>query len=131
MKTILVDAIHCFIEKQEGGSFAINQKMYEMLEGFEEKKILLTGSPKETFDERQLTDAPYPVFTLEQEPPKADSKYYTIMLDHFGLSPDQVIHFEHNPTSAESAEKAGIKTYVYDNEAKDIDALKAYITSEL
>ena len=127
MKTILVDAIHCYIEKQDNGSFLINKEMHTMLESFQERKILLTGSPKDTFDERQLTHAPYTVFSLEQDPPKANPEYYKIMLQYFQLTPDEVVHFEHNQTSIQSAEAAGITTYFYDNQKKDIRALQRYI----
>ena len=43
MKTILVDAVNCFIIKKEG----IFEEMYEMLESFPNQKILVTNANEE------------------------------------------------------------------------------------
>ena len=45
MKTILVDAVHCFVSK-EGIIF---QEMFEMLEKHPNRKTLLTGANSEEF----------------------------------------------------------------------------------
>jgi len=45
MKTILVDAVQVFIIKGEG----IFKEMYDLLETFPNKKIILTGANDEQF----------------------------------------------------------------------------------
>ena len=48
MKTILVDAVYCFVI-EEGGGFKIFKEMYDLLETFPNRKILLTGANDEQF----------------------------------------------------------------------------------
>lgn len=127
MKTILVDAVHCFVIKGEG----IFKEMQDLLDSYPNKKILLTGANDEEYQAFGLDAMPYEVFTLKHDPEKTDPKYYETMLGHFGLSKDDVIYFEHSPEAVKSAESIGIKTYWYDSEKKDIDALKIFIDGNL
>jgi len=127
MKTILVDAIDGLVF-DDGSIF---KEMHEMLETFPNKKIVLTGANDEQFKMFKLADVPYEVFTLKHNPEKTDPRYFEMMLEHFGLKSDDVIFFEHNPEAVKSAETAGIKTYYYDPEKRDLDALKQFITSNL
>jgi len=53
------------------------------------------------------------------------------MLQHFSLSKDEVVYFEHNPEAVKSAESVGIKSYYYDPEKKDLEALKKFLTENL
>lgn len=53
------------------------------------------------------------------------------MLQHFGLSKDEVVYFEHNPQAAKSAESIGIKTYYYDPKKRDLKALKKFLTESI
>ncbi|HEY4495779.1 MAG TPA: hypothetical protein VJC04_00260 [Candidatus Paceibacterota bacterium] len=130
MKTILVDAVDGFVIETENG-FQIFKEMRDLLETFSNRKIILTGANDEQFKKFGLDKMPYEVFTLKHNPEKTDSKYFETMLEHFGLSKDDVIYFEHNPEAVKSAESVGIKSYYYDTEKKDLVALKSFLTENL
>jgi len=127
MKTILVDAVYCFVSN-EGVIF---QEMFELLEKYPNRKIFLTGANDEQFKKWNLDKMPYEVFTLKHNPEKTDSKYYEIMLGHFGLTKDDVVYFEHNMAAVKSAQSVGIKTYYYNSEKKDLDSLKKFLDTSL
>ena len=125
MKTILVDAIDGIVLKD--GTFF--KEMYEMLETFPNNKVVLTGANDEQFRQFHLDDVPYEVFTLKHNPEKTDPEYFRMMLEHYNLTHDDVVFFEHNPAAVKSAERAGIKTYHYDPDKKDIVRLKDFLTA--
>lgn len=127
MKTILVDAINAFVIEGQG----IFQEMYELLETFPNKKIILTGANDEQFQKFGLDKMPYEVFTLKHDPEKTDPEYYKRLLAQFQLSPGDVVYFEHNPGAVKSAESVGIKTHFYDKDAKDLQALKSFLKNNL
>lgn len=114
MKTILVDAVDCFVSK-EGEIF---KDMHNLLEMYPNKKIILTGANDEQFKKFGLEKMPYEVFTLKHDPEKTDPKYFEAMLSHFNLTNKEVIYFEHNPEAVKSAQFVGINTYFYDNDKK-------------
>ncbi len=130
MKVILVDAVDAFVIESDG-TFKIFEEMYDLLEMFANKKIILTGANDEQFKKFGLDKMPYEVFTLKHNPEKTDPRYFEIMLQHFGLSKDEVIYFEHNPEAVKSAESVGIKSYYYDPEKKDLVKLKNFLTENL
>lgn len=130
MKTILVDAVHAFIIESES-AFKIFKEMHDLLETFPNKKIILTGANDEQFKKFGLDNMPYEVFTLKHDPEKTDPKYYEIMLKQFNLSKDDVVYFEHNQEAVESAQSVGIKTYYYDQDKKDLNGLKDFLTKNL
>ena len=130
MKTILVDAIVGFVIETENG-FEIFQEMYNLLETFPNRKILLTGADDEEYVRFGLGKMPYEVFSLKHNPEKSDPKYFEIMLQKFNLNKDDVIYFEHNPKAIKSAESVGIKSYYYDPDKKDLDALNKFLTDNL
>lgn len=130
MKTILVDAVYCFVIEDNGG-FKIFQEMYDLLETFPNRKIILTGADDEQFKKFGLDKMPYKIFTLKHSPEKTDPKYYEILLQKFGLTKDEVVYFEHNPEAVKSAESVGIKSYYYDPEKKDLELLKKFLTENL
>jgi len=127
MKTVLVDAVDAFVIEGEG----IFKEMHSLLETFPNRKIILTGANDEQFKKFGLDKMPYEVFTLKHNPEKTDQKYFETLLKHFGLSKDEVIYFEHNPEAVKSAESVGIKSYHYDQEKKDLVALKSFLTENL
>lgn len=127
MKTILVDAVDCFVS-EEGKVFG---EMHALLETYPNKKIILTGANDEQFKLFGLDKMPYEVFTLKHDPEKSDRRYYELMLKHFNLNKDSVIYFEHSPKAVESAISAGITSYFYDNDKKDLDALKEFLDSNI
>ncbi|MEI6352679.1 MAG: hypothetical protein WCO35_01955 [Candidatus Nomurabacteria bacterium] len=130
MKTILVDAAFCFtIEKD--GKFEIFNDMYNLLENYSNKKIVLSGANDEQIIKFGLDNIPYKLFTLKHDPEKTDPKYYEIMLEQFGLNKENVLYIEHNMDAVKSAESLGIKSYFYDNEKKDLVDLKKFLDNNL
>ena len=123
MKTILVDAVHAFVIKGEG----IFKEMFELLEIYPNKKIILTGANDEQFIEFGLDNMPYEVFTLKHNPEKTDPKYFETLFEHYKLDKDDVIYFEHDMKAVESAQSVGIKSYFYRNDKKDLEALKEFL----
>ena len=124
MKTILVDAVYCF----SSDTGEIERDMYDLLETFPNKKVIVTGADDGQFKKFGLDHMPYEVFTLKHTPEKTDPKYFEIMLMHFGLKKEDVIYFEHNPEAVASAESLGITSYHYDSEKKDLEGLKNFLT---
>ena len=88
MKTILVDAVDCFVSD----TGEIYKEMHELLETYPNKKIILTGANDEQFKKFGLDKMPYEVFTLKHNPEKTDSSYYEKMFENFGLTKDEVIY---------------------------------------
>lgn len=127
MKTILVDAVHTFILPNEG----MDQELYELLETYPNKKIILTGATEEQMQIHKMIDLPYPVFTLNHDPEKTDPTYYQKMLEEFGLSAEEVIYFEHDREATQTARSVGIKTYRYDENERDLGALKGFLDTAL
>lgn len=131
MKTILVDAVYCFIIEKEEWKFEIFQEMYDLLETYANKKIILSGANDEQIIKFGLDNLPYELFTLKHNPEKTDPKYYEILLEKFGLNKDHVIYFEHSIEAVKSAESAGIQSCFYDNDKKDLESLKKFLDENL
>lgn len=127
MKTILVDAVGTFVIKGEG----IFREMYDLLETLSERKIILTSADDEQYKSFGLDNMPYEVFTLKHSPEKTDPQYYEKMLEHFGLDKSDVIYFEHDKEAVKSAQSVGIKSYFYNNDKKDLKALRDFLTGNL
>ncbi|MFA6325358.1 MAG: hypothetical protein WCX46_04000 [Candidatus Paceibacterota bacterium] len=130
MKTILVDAVHCFIIKKDEG-FEIFQDMHNLLETYSNNKIILTGANDEQREKFGLNKAPYEVFTLKHNPEKTNPEYFKIMLENFGLNKDNVVYFEHDLNAIKSAESIGINSYYYDNDKRDLESLKKFLDENL
>lgn len=127
MKTIFVDAVDCFVSDKG----VIFQEMYDLLETYENKKIIVTGANDEQFKTFGLDKMPYEVFTLKHDPEKTHPKYFKMLLEKYRLEMDEAVYFEHNRDAVESAEAVGITAYWYDNEEKDLSALKKFLDSNL
>lgn len=126
-KTILVDAVYCFVSD----TGEIYKEMYDLLETYPNRKIILTGANDEQFIKFGLDKMPYEVFTLKHNPEKTDPSYFIKLLENFRLSKDDVVYFEHNSEAVESAKSVGIKSYFYDNDKKDLEALKNFLEINL
>ena len=127
MKTILVDAVDCFVS-DEGQMF---KEMFELLETYPNKKIILTGATDEKLKFYNLDKMPYEVFTLKHNPEKTDPKYYKTMLRNFNLDKSEVVYFEHNIDAVKSAQSVGINTYFYDNNKKDLQSLRKFLDENI
>lgn len=127
MKTILVDAVNTFVIKGQG----IFKEMHDLLESFPNRKIILTNANDEEIKKFGLDKAPYEVFTLKHNPDKPNPQFYMKMLKYFGLKKEEVVYFEHNEDAVKSAQTAGIKTYHYNPDKKNLNALKKFLAENL
>ncbi len=127
MKTMLVDAVDCFVSD----TGEIYKEMHELLETYPSRKIILTGANDEQFNKFGLDKMPYEVFTLKHSPEKINPSYYEKMLEHFGLNKDEVIYFEHNLEAVKNAQSVGINSYFFDYDKKDLTALKEFLDKNL
>lgn len=127
MRTILVDAVNTFVIEGKG----VYKPLYDLLETYPNRKIILTNANDEQMVKFGLNDVPYEVFSLKHNPDKLDQIYFKTMLEHFSLKPDEVIYFEHNPNAVKSGESVGIISYRYDPDAKDTVTLKKFIDANL
>lgn len=127
MKTILVDAINGLI-LEDGTLF---QAMYDMFEGYPNRKIVLTGANDEQFKNYHLDECPYEIFTLKHNPEKAEPEYFRTLLSTYDLTPKDVVYFEHSPGAVKSAQSLGITTYFYDHTIQDLVALKVFIDANI
>ena len=123
MKTILVDTVNTFVIIGQG----INQAMFDLLESYPNRKVILTGADDKQFEEFGLNDLPYEIFSLKHNPEKSDPEYYKLMLRHFNLKTDDVIYFEHNEIAVNAAKQLGLATFHYDKERQDLVGLKKFI----
>lgn len=105
--------------------------MQELLDSFENQKIILTGAPHEKFTMYSLDKMPYEVFTLQHNPPKTSPEYYEKMLAHFNLTTNDVVYFEHSDEAVKSAQAVGITTYYYDSKKKDLEAVESFLKENL
>ena len=127
MKTILVDAVDTFVIKGAG----VFRPMFDLLEKYPNRKIILTNANDEQMVEFGLINLPYEMFTLKHNPDKTDPMYFTQMLKHFNLPSSDVIYFEHNPEAVKSAQSTNITSYHYDSEKRDLISLKQFLDKNL
>jgi len=125
-KVILVDAWKTFVIEQ-----GIFQEMKELLDKFDNKKIVLTNANEEEKKKYGIANVPYEVFSLAHNPNKTNPEYYRKLLEHFSLNSDDVIYFEHSEEAVKSAQSVGIKTFHYNPETKDLIDLKSFLISNL
>ena len=126
MKIILVDAWNTFVTDSW-----INKGMYELLETFPNRKIILTNADSEKQKKLWLVNLPYELFTLNFNPEKSQWGYYEKMLEHFWLTSEDVIYFEHNEEAVEKARETWIITLYYDKDKKDLVELEKFLKDNL
>ena len=102
-------------------------KMKEMLDEFEDKKIILTNANEKEKIKLGLVNLPYEIFSLSHNPNKTNQKYYEKMLKYFSLTPEEVIYFEHNEDAIKSAKSIGINTFHYNKDNRDLVSLKSFL----
>jgi HAD superfamily hydrolase (TIGR01509 family) len=130
MKTILVDAVDCFIVEKEN-KWIIFEEMHKLLETYPNKKLVLTGATDDKLSLYGLDKIPYEFFTLKHNPEKTDPEYYKILLNKFSISPEEVVYFEHNPEAVKSAQSVGINSFHYDESKQDLASLKNFLDNNL
>ena len=127
MKKILVYAVDTFVIEGKG----VYKPMFELLEKYPNKKIVLTNANDGQLVHFTLTNLPYEMFTLKHNPDKIDPSYFQQMLKHYGLNVEDVIYFEHNPDAVNSAQSLGITSFHYDADNKDLKALKKFLDENI
>lgn len=127
MKIILVDAAYTFTNHAN----EIDQGVYALLEQYPNNKIILTNANEEQMKEYGLVDLPYELFTLRHEPNKDDPEYFKKFFSEYSLSPDEVVYFEHSPAAVRSARSLGVTSYHFDDEERDLVALKEFLDQNL
>lgn len=127
MKTILVDAVGTFVIKGEG----IYDPMFDLLEKYPNRKIVLTNANDEQLIPFSLLNLPYEMFTLKHNPDKVNPIYFRKLLEYYDLTIEDVIYFEHSRDAVESAESLGITSFHYDADKKDLNALKQFIDENI
>jgi len=123
MKVILVDAINTLIIPGKG----MYEPLLKILDGYPNRKIVLTGANNEEFIQHGLDKIPYEVFTLKHNPEKSNPDYYKLLLKHFDLVINDVVYIEHNLEALRSAESLKIKVFHYDKDLKDINKLNQFL----
>ncbi len=124
MKTILVDASKTFVVDGK-----IDEDLYNLLETYPNRKIILTNADDEQLVAFGLVNMPYDVFTLKHNPDKVNPKYFEILLKQYNLDNSNVIYFEHSQEAVDSAKSVGITSYFYDSDKRDLVALKEFLDS--
>ncbi len=127
MKTILVDAVDTFVIEGEG----IYQPLFNLLEQYPNRKIILTNANDAQMIEFGLVNLPYELFSLKHNPDKIDPIYFKKMLENFSLKVEDVVYFEHNLKAVESAQSLGVPSHHYDSSKKDLEALKGFLIHNL
>ncbi len=131
MKTILVDAVNTSIIKNDAGEFVQNKDIFDLLETYQNPKIILTNANDEQMIQFSLDKVPYSVFTMSHNPDKPDPIFFNTFLEKYSLNKDDVLYFEHNIDAVKSAESVGIKSHHYDKDAKDLVSLKKFIDDNM
>lgn len=127
MKTILVDAAGTFVIEGEG----IYQPLHNLLETYQNPKLIVTNANDEQMIEYGLVNLPYEMFTLKHNPDKTDPEYFKKLLSTYNFKPEDVIYFEHNEDAVKSAQSVGIVSHFYDGSKKDLEALKLFLDTQL
>lgn len=130
MKTILVDAAGTFTVETAEGS-VIDKKLQALLDEYENQKIIVTNASQQQRTEYGLTDVPYDMFSLSNNPGKPDPVYFQKLLDQYDLKAADIIYFEHDSDAVESARSLDIKSFHFDHELRDYDSLKSFINNNL
>lgn len=126
MKTILVDAWNTFIT--ENGIF---EEMKELLDSYENQKIILTKANNEEKIKLGIIDMPYKIFSLSHNPNKTEPLYYKRFMSEFNLTTKDIIYFEHNEDAVKSAKSVWINTFHYNKEKKNLEELKNFIDKNI
>lgn len=127
MKTILIDIAHTFFIYDKG----IFKDMYDLLENYPNRKILVTNADDEKMKEKGMVDLPYEVFNLENDPNKKEGKYFEKLLENYDLKAENVIYFDHIQECVDSANSVGIASYYYDENKRDLERLKTFLDENL
>lgn len=127
MKTILVDAMGTFVDEEAG----MSEEMYALLQTYPNPKIVVSMAPDDLMEKWGLNNLPYECYTSRLDPKKTNPLFYEQLLQHYHLTAEEVVYFEHNQEAVAVAKTLGIVSYYYDSDKKDLESLKAFIDAHL
>ncbi|MFH1608327.1 MAG: alanine--tRNA ligase-related protein [archaeon] len=128
-RLILVDGMYCLYDEK----FNPNRELLHLVNNFNSHNILAVNGFREKGRESvknydMTKDTNWGAFSLEEEKIKKDNpEYFKILLKKFNLTPEEVIYFDHDKTSVETAKKLGILSKHYTN----IKSIKKFIEDNL
>ena len=125
MKTILVDAWNTFVTNE-----GINKDMQQLLDSYNNPKIILTNANAEELISLGIVNMPYPVFSLAHNPNKPNPEYYQKMLDHYALASKEVLYFEHHEDAVKSARYLSIDT-LWLKKGSSLQTLKQFLDQNI
>ena len=126
-RLILVDGMYCLYDE----NFKIDKELLDFLHRFNTHYILTVNGFKEKG--RKLVKSGeyefnWEAFSLEEEGIKKNNpEYFKILLKKFSLVPEEVIYFDHDKKSVETAKKLGILSKHYTN----LKTIKKFIKDNL
>jgi len=116
---IMIDAVHCLVNSD----WTLNEELADYLRSLDLKIYVITNASPEKISE--IIDD-FEIFTLENNPPKTDSKYFEAFLEKVG-SADDLYYADHLKDNLDSAKSAGItNTFLWTG---DLDRLKDWLNS--
>lgn len=131
MKTILVDAVNTTIIRDSKGNYSQFKELFDLLETYQNPKLILTNADDEQMIKFGLDSVHYPIFTMKHNPDKINPIYFKTLLEKYNFDNNEVIYFEHNLDAVKSAESLGIISYHYDKEKRDLISLKKFLDENL
>lgn len=127
MKTILIDAMYTLIDTNG----ILDEKIQEILDRYDNPKIILTNMRVETFQKYAMDLLPYPVFTLSREPSKLEPLYFEMLMEEYSIFAHECLYIEHNKEVVACAESVGINTYYFDSEKRDLKLLEEFLENNI
>ena len=114
-RTIFLDGMHCIYDKD----FNINQELLNIVNSFEENKILVVNGFREKG--HKVLGEKFKAFSLEEEGiKKSNPEYFKRLMSKFNLKPKNCVYFDHSEENVKSAESLGIKSFHYKNNNQQI-----------
>ena len=99
MKIILIDAWNTLVKNKK-----LDIDLYNLLEKFENRKIILTNANINELIDYGIVEMPYDVFSLSHDPNKDDVLYFKLFIKKHNFSINNLIYIEHNQEAVKSAE---------------------------
>ena len=116
---IMIDAVHCLVNSD----WTLNEELADYLRSLDLKIYVITNASPEKISE--IIDD-FEIFTLENNPPKTDSKYFEAFLEKVGSAED-LYYADHLKDNLDSAKSAGItNTFLWTG---DLDRLKDWLNN--
>lgn len=125
-KIILVDAWNALFTEN-----GIDKQMQEILDTFENKKIVATNADDEEIIKFGIDKSPYKIFTLKHNPNKDCAIYYQELFKKYDIVAENVIYFEHNLNAVKSAQKNNILTFHFHKDKRNLGELRKFLNSNL